>query len=138
MFAVHGKDGRVVGSSRVGHQLACRNQRFLVRQCDDLAGFDRGHDGFKPGAADDGGDHHVGVSRRGLKEGGFAGRHTAGCADKPLLKFATLRLVRNYRKRCIRSPGDLSQRFHVGCGGHRRHFELIGRALDQVERRRTD
>ena len=60
--AVLAVDGQQLAAGLAGqlrHQVAGHDQRFFVRQGDGFLAFERGPGAFEPGAADDGGQHHV-------------------------------------------------------------------------------
>ncbi len=88
MLTVHRKQRRAVAGDRPGHHFARRNQRFLVGEADNAAVLNGSHGRAKAGAADDGGDGHVGGPGGGLGES----RAAAGALDvRPDEQFPQLR-----------------------------------------------
>ena len=130
MFAIDGQQRRTMPACRVRHQRACGDQRFLVREGDRPARFDRSDDRPQARATDDRCDDEVCVTLRHLEQRVFSRRCLAIGATQSLLQLAELLAVRDDRQLRTGAPRDFGKGFDIGCRAHGDDFEPLRRALD--------
>ncbi len=138
MLAVDRKQGGAAGLCGLGHQVASGDQCFLVGKSDGLSRLDGRHGRPQPCTAYDRRHDEIGVTRCCFYQRIGASGRAATTTLKRIFQVAKPSLVRDDRKLGIGPSGCVGERVHVHSRRQGRDLELVGRSLDEVERRFPD
>ena len=135
MLAIDGQDGGMVLLCQLQNQLTSHHQRFLIGQCNGLAGLD-GMDGRRQTSkAHHGCQHHVNrVSLYDFVQGLLAGIHLhVGHVTHQLFQLVQSLLVGNNDSSRLELMRLLSQQLHFVVGGQAIYFIQITMLLDDFK-----